>query len=163
MLMEARIFTGVHQIVLHGNTGWSFVSIKTPSSIVKWINMMNDIIWYNSTFWRTEGINASHITKFTPAKVMNMIECYKIIFWRAVRVSPYPANWYPWIANISYFIMCQLIIACIEYNYTGCTWENISAIPYNIIINGNIICNLPDIRTNDSLPILMPPAPRSCK
>ena len=74
--------------------------------------------------------------------MMNVVELNFIPFGRTVSISPYPACRYTGIPEIGYLIMGQFIITCIKYYYANSTGKDMSSIPYYIIIDSNIICNL---------------------
>ena len=44
MLVETAAFTTVYQVVLHNDTCTSFIRIKSPTSIVVRVNVMDHII-----------------------------------------------------------------------------------------------------------------------
>src|SRR5512133_288870 len=114
--------------------------------------MMDNVIGNSRAFRGAKSIYSSHIRKLTPPQMMNMVELYLVPFRWTWRISPHPTGRNATVPEISYFIMGQFIIAGIKYDYPDCTWKNMPCIPDYIIVDGNVVCDLLRILTDNCFP-----------
>ena len=140
--MKSGIFAGINQIVFHDNTVRTFVGVQAPATVIERINMMYHVVADAGSFGGAKGVNSAHIAQFAPAKMMKMIVGDKVIFRRAVRISPNPADRYCRVTEIGYFVMTYFIVAAVEDNYSHRTGKHISAMMNNVVVHRNITCYL---------------------